>query len=143
MKLKIYYVKGVIRKIFRKVEFRDSSGQNENLKFFRFKEWNSEFFPVYETVTENFQDHFKSFQFWFFVFFPTELFFRYEMNSRLFFAEEQDLFSDLYSLHRNSTLRYFIIHLHQEGVSRGFNGSVNISENCDFRSQFNPFDIIL
>ena len=63
MKLKIYYVKGVIRKIFRKVEFRDSSGQNENLKFFRFKEWNSEFFPVYETVTENFQDHFKSFQF--------------------------------------------------------------------------------
>ncbi|XP_023341306.1 EH domain-containing protein 1 [Eurytemora carolleeae] len=30
---------------------------------------------------------------------------RYEMNSRLFFAEEQDLFSDLYSLHRNSTLR--------------------------------------
>jgi len=30
---------------------------------------------------------------------------RYEMNERLFHAEEQDLFSDLYSLHRNSTLR--------------------------------------
>jgi len=30
---------------------------------------------------------------------------RYELNSRLFYAEEHDLFSDLYSLHRNSTLR--------------------------------------
>ena len=27
--------------------------------------------------------------------------------------------------------------------SRGFNGSVNISENCDFRSQYDPFYIIL
>ena len=26
---------------------------------------------------------------------------------------------------------------------RGFNGSVNISENCDFRSQFDPFYIIV
>ena len=28
-------------------------------------------------------------------------------------------------------------------TTRGFNGSVNISENCDFRSQFDPFYIIL
>ena len=28
-------------------------------------------------------------------------------------------------------------------ITRGFNGSVNISENCDFRSQFEPFYIIL
>ena len=28
-------------------------------------------------------------------------------------------------------------------ISRGCNGSVNISENCDFRSQFDPFYIIL
>ena len=28
-------------------------------------------------------------------------------------------------------------------VPRGFNGSVNISENCNFRSQFDPFYIIL
>ena len=25
---------------------------------------------------------------------------------------------------------------------RGFNGSVNIPESCDFRSQFDPIDII-
>ena len=31
-----------------------------------------------------------------------------------------------------------IIGLH----SRGFNGSVNISESCDFRSQFDPLYII-
>jgi len=30
---------------------------------------------------------------------------RYEVNSRLFYAEEKDLFDDLHSLHRNSTLR--------------------------------------
>jgi len=30
---------------------------------------------------------------------------RYEMNERLFHAEEQDLFNDIYSLHRNSSLR--------------------------------------
>ena len=28
-------------------------------------------------------------------------------------------------------------------ISRGFNGSVNISENCDFRSQYDPIYIIL
>jgi len=27
-------------------------------------------------------------------------------------------------------------------ITRGFNGSVNFSENCDFRSQFDPFYII-
>ena len=27
--------------------------------------------------------------------------------------------------------------------ARGFNGSVNFSENCDFRSQFDPLNIIL
>ena len=27
--------------------------------------------------------------------------------------------------------------------ARGFNGSVNISESCDFRSQFDPLYIIL
>ena len=29
-----------------------------------------------------------------------------------------------------------------EDEARGFNGSVNISENCDFLSQFDPLDII-
>ena len=28
-------------------------------------------------------------------------------------------------------------------ISRGFNGSANISENCDFRSQYDPFYIIV
>ena len=27
-------------------------------------------------------------------------------------------------------------------IARGFNGSVNISESCDFRSQFDPLYII-
>ena len=27
-------------------------------------------------------------------------------------------------------------------AARGFNGSVNFSENCDFRSQFDPFYVI-
>jgi len=27
-------------------------------------------------------------------------------------------------------------------VTRGFNGSVNIPESCDFRSQFDPLNII-
>ena len=27
-------------------------------------------------------------------------------------------------------------------ISRGFNGSVNIPESCDFRSQFDPLSII-
>ena len=31
----------------------------------------------------------------------------------------------------------------RERGARGFNGSVNILENCDFRSQFDPFYIIL
>ena len=29
-----------------------------------------------------------------------------------------------------------------EDEARGFNGSVNISESCDFLSQFDPLDII-
>ena len=29
------------------------------------------------------------------------------------------------------------------GGARGFNGSVNIPESCDFRSQFDPLNIIL
>jgi len=30
-----------------------------------------------------------------------------------------------------------------EIIARGFNGSVNISESCDFQSQFDPFYITL
>ena len=31
----------------------------------------------------------------------------------------------------------------QHTVTRGFNGSVNIPESWDFRSQFDPLDIIV
>ena len=30
----------------------------------------------------------------------------------------------------------------KESLERGFNGSVNIPESCDFRSQFDPLNII-
>jgi len=30
----------------------------------------------------------------------------------------------------------------KESLERGFNGFVNIPESCDFRSQFDPLDII-
>ena len=59
----------------------------------------------------------------------------------------QVLSSQMFKLYHTKTIywRYYNIHDVQNvhHLPRGFNGSVNIPESCDFRSQFDPLNIIV